>query len=412
MLKPICLLALLSFMASCNKGSSDGGAGAGSGGATPSGAAAIPAGGTIKIGQTMAYSGPASAYGSVGKADQAYIKMINDKGGVNGRKIELLSVDDGYSAPRTVEATRKLVESDNVLIDFGSLGTAANTAVQGYLNDKKVPQLFVATGGDRWADPAHPWTMGWQPSYGVESKIYAKYVLQTKPDAKMCVLFQNDDFGKDILSGLKGGFGAHYDKMVVKTASYEVTDPTIDSQIVTLQAAGCDTLLTAATPKFAAQSIRKVFDLGWKPLHLVANVGAAIVTVLKPAGLDKSVGLITGLYLKDPSEPAMANDPGIEDFRAFMKQYMPGNDPNDSNAVYGYGQTMTLIKVLTQCGDDLSRENVMKQAKSLTDFELPVALPGIKVNTSATDLRPFSQVQLARFNGQSFERFGAPLSAD
>ncbi len=399
MTKKICLLALLAVVAGCSKPSGGGGG-------------SVATGGTIKIGQTMPFSGPASAYGMIGKADAAYFKMINDKGGVNGRKIELVALDDGYSPPKTVEATRKLVESENVLIDFGSVGTASNTAVQGYLNDKKVPQLFVATGGDKWADPAHPWTLGWQPSYSVESKIYAKYLLQTKPDAKMCVLFQNDDFGKDMLSGLKQGFGDQFDKRVIKTASYEVTDPTVDSQIVTLQAAGCDALLTAATPKFAAQSIRKVFDIGWKPLHFVANVGAAITTVLKPAGLDKSVGLITGLYLKDPSEPAMASDPGIVAYQAFMKQYMPGTDPNDTNAVYGYGQSMTLIQVFTQCGDDLSRDNVMKQAKNLSNFELPVALPGIKINTSATDLRPFSQVQLAKFNGTSFERFGSALSAD
>jgi branched-chain amino acid transport system substrate-binding protein len=403
----VALVALLASSAGCKKEPGDGaGGGASGGGSAPA------AGGTIKVGQTMAYSGPASAYGMIGKADQAYMKMINDKGGVNGRKIEFLSVDDGYSGPKTVEATRKLVESDNILIDFGSVGTAPNAAVHSYLNEKKVPQLFVASGGEKWADPAHPWTIGWQPSYGVESKVYARYVLSTKPGAKMCVLYQNDDFGKDMIGGLKQGFGAQFDKIVVKTASYEVTDPTVDSQIVTLQAAGCDTLLTAASPKFAAQSIRKVFDIGWKPLHLIGNVGAAITTVLKPAGLDKSTGLITGLYLKDPSDPAMASDPGIKDYLAFMKQYMPGTDPNDSNAVYGYGQSMTFLKVLTQCGDDLSRENVMKQARNLVDYELPVALPGIKINTSPTDLHPFSQVQLAKFDGQSFVRFGAPLSAD
>jgi branched-chain amino acid transport system substrate-binding protein len=296
---------------------------------------------------------------------------------------------------------------------FGSVGTASNTAVQPYLTEKKVPQLFVATGADKWADPTgHPWTMGWQPSYRTEAKIYARYLLKEKPAAKLCVLYQNDDLGKDYVVGLHDGLGDQYDKIVIKTASYEVTDPTVDSQIVTLQAAGCDTLLTAATPKAAAGTIRKVFDIGWKPFHLLSNIAVSITSVLKPAGLDKSTGVITGLYLMDPGDPTLANDPGMIEYRAFMKQYAKDLDPNDGNPLFAYGISMTLVKVLTQCGNDLSRQNIMKQAASLTRFVVPVAIPGAEITTSATDFRPFSQMQLARFNGTHFERFGDVLSAD
>ncbi|HEX4417919.1 MAG TPA: ABC transporter substrate-binding protein [Kofleriaceae bacterium] len=367
----------------------------------------------IKIGQTMPYSGPASAYAAIGKADVAYLKMINDKGGINGRKITLISLDDAYAAPKTVELTRKLVEDDGVAFIFNSLGTAANTAIQRYLNDKKIPQLFVATGADKWADPAkYPWTMGWQPSYRTEAKIYARYLLKETPGAKVCVLFQNDDFGKDYLAGLKDGFGDQYDKLVVKTESYEVTDPTVDSQIVALQAAGCDTEITAATPKAAAGAIRKMFDIGWKPRHLLTNVSVSITTVLRPAGIEKSTGIITAAYLKDPSDPAMASDPGLAEYRAFMKQYLPDLDPSDVSTVYAYGVTMTLVKVLTQCGNDLSRANIMKQAANLSHLSLPVATPGIEVNTGAGDFKPFSQMKLAKFNGTSFETFGDVISAD
>jgi branched-chain amino acid transport system substrate-binding protein len=367
----------------------------------------------IKIGQTMPYSGPASAYGAIGKADTAYFKMINEKGGINGRKITLISLDDGYTAPKAKEQTRKLVEDEGVAIVFGSVGTAPNTAVQPYLNEKKVPQLFVATGADKWADPSkNPWTMGWQPSYRTEAKIYARYLLKEKPDAKLCVLFQNDDLGKDYLAGLHDGFGDQHDKIVVKTASYEVTDPTVDSQIVTLQAAGCDTLLTAATPKAAAGTIRKVFDIGWKPFHLLSNIAVSITSVLKPAGLDKSTGVITGVYLKDPGDPTMENDPGMVEYRAFVTKYVPELDPKDANPLFAYAHSMTLVKVLTECGNDLSRENIMRQAANLTKFVVPVGIPGTEITTSKTDFRPFSQLQLARFNGTHFERFGDVLSAD
>jgi branched-chain amino acid transport system substrate-binding protein len=368
---------------------------------------------SIKIGQTMPYSGPASSYGVIGKTEQGYVKMINDKGGINGRKIELLSYDDGYAPPKAVEQIRKLVESDGVAFIFNSLGTGPNTAIQPYLNEKKVPQLFVATGADKWADPkGHPWTMGWQPSYRVEAKIYAKYLLKERPTAKLCVVFQNDDFGKDYIAGLHDGLGDQYDKIVVKAESYEATDPTADSQIVTLKSAGCDALLTAAIPKFAAQIIRKVFDLGWKPLHFLSNVAVSRTAVLEPAGLDKSTGIITGLYLKDPADPTLADDPGLKEYKEFMKQYLPDLDPNDANSVYGYSVSQTLVKVLTQCGNDLSRENIMKQAASVSKLVVGLAVPGIEINTSQDNFHPFAQMQLGKFNGKSFERFGEVLSAN
>ena len=365
----------------------------------------------IKIGQAMPYSGPASAYGTIGKAEAGYFKMINDKGGINGRKINLVSLDDGYNPAKAVEQTKKLVENENVAFVFNSVGTANNIAVQKYLNEKKVPQLFVATGADRWGDPEHfPWTIGWQPSYRIESQIYAKYLMKEKPGAKMCVLYQNDDFGKDYLKGLQEGFGDQFDKVVIKSVSYEATDPTIDSQIVTLQGAGCDTLLVAAVPKFAAQAIRKVADLGWKPMFFMSNVAVSLTAVLKPAGTDKSVGIITGAYAKDPSDPAMANDAGMNEFRAFAKQYIPDIDPTDVNAVYGFALGGTLVQVLTACGNDLSRANIMKQAASLQHAKSPVLIEGIEMNTSATDFRPVQQMQLRKFNGTNFEPFGEVLA--
>ncbi len=367
----------------------------------------------IKLGQTMPYSGPASAYGAIGKGEVAFMKMMNEKGGVSGHKIDLLSVDDGYAPPKAVEQIRKLVESDGVAFIFNSLGTPSNTAIQKYLNQKKIPQLFVATGADKWADPKdNPWTMGWQPSYRVEARIYGKYILKEKPAAKVCVLYQNDDFGKDYLVGLKEGMGDKFDKMVVKEVSYEVTDPTVDSQVVTLQGSGCDTLVTAATPKFAAQTIRKVFDIGWKPMHFMTNVSVSVGSVLTPAGLDKSTGIITGAYLKDPTDPAWKDDPGMNEWRDFMKKYLPDADATDVNYVYAYGVSLTLMQVFKQCGNDFSRENVMKQAANIQHLKLPVALPGIEVNTSATDFRPISQMQLSKFNGKTFERFGEVLSGD
>jgi branched-chain amino acid transport system substrate-binding protein len=296
---------------------------------------------------------------------------------------------------------------------FNSVGTANNAAVQKYLNDKKVPQLFVASGADRWADPEHfPWTMGFQPSYRSEARIYARYLMKEKPGAKLCVLYQNDDFGKEYLTGLKEGFGDQYDKFVTKTMSYEATDPTVDSQIVSLQGASCDAQLTAATPKFAAQTIRKIADLGWKPLHLMSNVSISRSAVLAPAGLDKSTGILTAGYIKDITDPALANDPGLNEYREFAKQYLAGQDLNDGTFVYAYGVAQTLVKVLTQCGNDLSRENIMKQAANLQKVQLGVIADGIVINTSPTDFRPFSQMVMAKFNGNNFVPFGDIISSD
>jgi branched-chain amino acid transport system substrate-binding protein len=359
--------------------------------------------GEIKIGQTMPYSGMASAYGQIGKAEVAYFKMLNDKGGVNGRKITLLSYDDGYVPAKAVEQTRKLVESEGVLAVFNSVGTANNTAVQPYLNQKKVPQLFVATGADKWADPEkNPWTIGWQPSYRTEAKIYGRHIQKEKPDAKVCVLYQNDDFGKDYLAGLHDALGDQFDKMVVKTVSYEVTDPTVDSQIVILQASGCDTLISATTPKAAAGAIRKVADIGWKPTFFMSVVSISVTAVLKPAGLDKSTGVISAQYLKDATDPALANDPALVEYRAFMKQYLPDLDAADANTLFGYSVAMTFAQVVKQCGDDLSRENIMKQAANLKKLVLPTAIAGVEITTSATDFRPVSQMRLAKFNGTTF----------
>ena len=367
----------------------------------------------IKLGQTMPYSGPASAYGVIGKASTAYFKMVNEKGGVGGRKISLISLDDGYSPPKTVEQTRRLVEKEQVAMIFNSLGTAPNSAIQKYLNKKGIPQLFVATGADKWSDHgSNRWTMAWQPSYRVEARIYAKYISQTKPDARICVLYQNDDFGKDYIAGLKDVLRASYGKKVVKEASYEVTDPTVDSQVVDLKASGCNALVTAATPKFAAQAIRKVHDIGWKPLHFMTNVSVSIGAVMQPAGMAKAVGIITGAYLKDPNDPAFKNDPGMNEWRAFMKKYLPGADTTDVSYVYGYAVSETLVQVLRQCGTDFSRANIIKQAASLKGFKPSLALPGLELNTSASDYRPFSQMQLARFNGKTFERFGNVISGE
>jgi len=388
-----------------------------------SGAAAAPAAdqtGTpgvtateIKIGQSIPFSGPLSAFAALGKGEAAYFKMINDKGGINGHKLTLISLDDGYNPAKAVENTRKLVEAEGVALVFNSVGTANNAAVQKYLNDKKVPQLFVASGADRWADPEHfPWTMGFQPSYRSEARIYARYLMKEKPGAKLCVLYQNDDFGKEYLTGLKEGFGDQYDKVVTKKMSYEATDPTADSQIVSLQGAGCDAMLTAATPKFAAQAIRKIADLGWKPLHMISNVSISRSAVLAPAGLDKSTGILTAGYIKDITDPALANDPGLNEYREFAKQYLAGQDLNDGTFVYAYGVAQALVKVLTQCGSDLSRENIMKQAANLQKFQLGVIADGIVINTSPTDFRPYSQMVMAKFNGNNFVPFGEIITSD
>jgi len=361
----------------------------------------------IKIGNTEAYSGPASAYGIIGKVEAAFFQMVNEQGGVAGHKINFISYDDGYSPPKTVEQVRRLVEQDGVAFTFNTLGTPTNTAIQKYLNQKKIPQLFVATGADKWGNyKEFPWTIGFQPSYRTEAQIYAKYILKTKPNAKIGILYQNDDFGKDYVLGMKDVLGDKYQKMVVKEASYETTDPTIDSQIVTLQGAGVDTLLTAAIPKFAAQAIRKIYDIGWKPEHFLTNVSISEAAVLTPAGPEKAVGIISSNYGKDPSDPAWKDDPGIKQWRAFMDKYMPGADLTDLNTVYGYGASLTMLQVLKQCNGDFSRENIMKQATNIKDLELPTLLPGIKINTSPTNYHPIRQMQLQKWTGKGWKRFG------
>ena len=364
----------------------------------------------IKIGQTMPYSGPASAYGAIGRAEMAYFQMINEQGGVNGRKIDFISLDDAYSPPKTVEQIRRLVEQEEVLFIFQSLGTPSNTAIHKYMNARKVPQLFVATGATKWGDPQnYPWTMGWQPNYQTESHLYAKFLLQKKPDARIAVLYQNDDYGKDYLKGFHDGLGKQAEKLIAKEVSYEVTDPTVDSQVVTLQASGADTLFIIATPKFAAQAIRKVYDVGWRPMTFLNNVSSSVAAVLQPAGLEKSVGLITALYLKDPTDPQWGNDPPMKTWLAWMKKYYPEGDVKDGLNVYGYAVAQTLVQSLKQCGDDLTQENVMRQAANLKNFEVPVLLPGIRINTSPSDFYPIEQVQLARFDGKRWVLFGEVL---
>ena len=366
----------------------------------------------IKIGQTMPYSGPASAYATVGRAEAAYFQMINEQGGVNGRKINMLSLDDGYSPPKTVEQIRRLVEQDQVLVIFQSLGTPSNTAIQKYLNAQKVPQLFAATGATKWGDPKNfPWTMGWQPSYHAEAVIYAKYIMQNKPAAKIAVLYQNDDYGKDYLNHLRLGLGAKV-SLIVKEASYEVTDPSVDSQIVALQASGADTLMVFATPKFAAQAIRKTYDIGWKPLEFVNTVSSSVAAVLQPAGLDKSVGIITAQYLKDPTDPQWSKEKSFLDWVEWMKKYYPQGDLADILNVYGYSAAQTLVHVLRQCGDDLTRENIMRQAAGIKNLELPLLLPGMRINTGPADFYPIEQMQLGRFDGKRWVLFGELINAE
>ena len=361
----------------------------------------------IKIGQTMPYSGPASAYGTIGKTEQAYMKMINDQGGINGRKINLISLDDGYSPPRAVEQVRKLVEQEEVLLLWQTLGTPTNSAIHKYVNQKKIPHLFLATGATKWGDPKNfPWTIGGQPAYQTEAHIYARYLLKIKPDAKIAVLYQNDDYGKDYLKGLKDGLGDKAAKMIVGEVTYEVTDPSVDSQIVTLKGTGADTLFHFSTPKFAAQSIRKVYDIGWKPLQFINNVSAQVQSVLIPAGVEKAIGLLTALYMKDINDPQWADSKDIKDYFAFMKKYYPEGDPKEYNNAYGYMQSSMLMQALKQCGNDLTRENVMRQAANLKNLELPILLPGIKVNTSPTDYYPIEQQMMAKFDGKEWKNFG------
>lgn len=360
----------------------------------------------LKIGNFMPYSGPASAYGVIGRGDSAFFKMVNDNGGVGGRQINYISYDDGYSPPRSVEQTRRLVEQDRVAFLYHTLGTPTNSAVVRYVNARKVPHLFLATGADKWGNYREtPWTIGWQPSYRTEAQIYAKYMLEQKPSAKVALLYQNDDFGKDYVTGVKDVLGNRFDQMVT-TASFEVTDPTVDSQIVTLRGTGADVLITAATPKFAAQTIRKVHDIGWRPMHFMTNVSISVAAVMRPAGPERGIGIITSAYQKDVTDPAWANDPHLQEWRAFMQKYLPEGDQADSGYVTSYNCTTTLMHVLRQCDGDFSRENIMRQVANLHDLEIPLLLPGIKVNTSPTNFHPIRQMQLQKWSGEHWERFG------
>ncbi|HXF18129.1 MAG TPA: ABC transporter substrate-binding protein [Burkholderiales bacterium] len=361
----------------------------------------------IKIGQTMPYSGPLSAFGTLGRAEAAYFDMVNAQGGVNGRKIKLLSLDDGYSPPKTIEQTRKLVESDEVLLLFSSFGTPPNTAAMKYLNAKQVPQLFIAATGMKWSDPHNfPWTMAFLPSQKSGTAGYVRYLLKVRPDAKIGVLYQNDDFGKDYVKALRDHLRDKAERMIVAEASYESTDPSVDSQIATLKGAGADTFFSFTSPKFSAQAIRKAHDIGWKPLYFIPYSATSVSAVLQPAGLEKSVGVISSAYVKDPTDPQWKADPATRDWLAWMKKYFADGDLAEIYNVYAYTNAQLLVQVLKRCGDDLSRENIMKQAASLQNLELPMLLPGVRINTSATDYEPVKQLQLMRFDGKAWVRFG------
>ncbi len=367
----------------------------------------------IKIGNVEAYSGPASAYGVIGKTEEAYFKMINDEGGINGRKINWISYDDGYSPPKTVEQIRKLIESDEVLLVFNALGTPTQSAVQKYQNAKKVPQLFLATGASKWNDPKEfPWTMGFQPSYRVEARIFAKYILKEKPNAKVALFYANDDFGKDYVAGIKEIFGAKAKDLIVAEESYETTEPSIDSHIVRLKDTGADVFINIATPKFAAQAIKKIAELGWKPMQVMTDVSLSIGAVMKPAGFEASQGILSAGYLKDASDPQWKDDEGMKKFMAFVDKYMPGADVSDLNLVYGYAAAQTMVQVLKQCGDNLTRENVMKQAASLKDFAPDTLIPGITITTSPTDFAPIEQLKMMQFKGGKWDFFGDIISAE
>jgi branched-chain amino acid transport system substrate-binding protein len=366
----------------------------------------------IKLGNIMPYSGPASSYSVIGKTEAAYFNKINAEGGINGRKINFISYDDGYSPPKTVEQARKLVESDEVLLIFNSLGTPPNSAIQKYMNLKKVPQLFVATGATKWNDPrAFPWTMGWQPSYQSETQIYAKYILKNYPDAKIGVLYQNDDYGKDYLKGLKDGLGAKV-SMIVAEESYETTEPTIDSHILNLKASGADVFVDLSIPKFAAQAIKRAAEIEWKPVHFLNSVSSSITATIKPAGFDNAQGIITAEYLKDPTDPQWKDDPEIKTWNAFLDKYYPEANRADAFVIYGYAVAQSMVQVLKRCGDDLTRANVMQQAASMHDAVVAGLLPGVKINTSPTDFAPISQLQLAKLKGDTWERFGDIISSD
>ena len=366
----------------------------------------------IKIGNIMPYSGPASAYGTIGRGITAYFKRLNEEGGINGRKVNIISYDDGYSPPRAVEQARRLVEQDRVLFIFQPLGTAPNSAIWKYMNDKQVPQLFVASGATKWGDPTgHPWTMGWQPTYQTEAGIYAQYLLKNRPAAKIAVLYQNDDFGKDYLKGLRDGLGPAAAKMIIAEQSYEVSDPTVDSQMVNLKNSGADVFLNISTPKFALQAIKKAADLGWKPLQILTNVATSLATVMTPAGTEASKGIISAFYLKDYDDPQWKDDPATREWLGWMKKYYPDGNLHEQFNIYAYSVSQTLVQVLKQAGNDLSRANVMKQAANLKDLTLPMLLPGIKVNTGPNDFFPIEQERLARFDGQRWVLFGELIDA-
>ncbi|OAF16350.1 branched-chain amino acid ABC transporter substrate-binding protein [Bradyrhizobium centrolobii] len=366
----------------------------------------------IKIGNIMPYSGPASAYGVIGKTEQAYFNKVNAEGGINGRKIKFISYDDAYSPPKTVEQARKLVEGDEVLLIFGSLGTSTNSAIRKYMNEKKVPQLFVASGASKWNDPKqYPWTMGWQPSYASEAHIYAKYIMKEKPDAKIGVLYQNDDFGKDYLKGLKEGLGPKA-SMIVLEEGYDTSEPAIDEHVVKLKAAGADVFISISTPKFAAQAIKKAAEINWRPMHIISNVSASVGGVLEPAGLEISQGILSATYTKDGSDPQWNADDGMKKFYNFLAQYDPKANKLDAGVVFGYAAAQTMVKVLQMCGDELTRENIMKQAASLKDFEPDTLLPGIKINTAPDNFAPIEQLQMMRFKGKGWELFGDVISSE
>ena len=363
----------------------------------------------IKIGNTASYSGPASAYGVIAKTEAALFKMVNDLGGVGGRMINYISVDDGYSPPKTVEQVRRLVEQDEVAILFATIGTPSNTAIFRYTNGKGVPLLFLGSGANKWGDyKSTPWVMGWQPSYRTEAQIYTRYIDQNQPGAKIGILYQNDDFGKDYPLGVKDIRGEAFDR-TVKTLSYEVTDATIESQILELKNWGAEAVITAATPKFAAQMIKRMAELNWKPLHFMSNVSISVGTVIRPAGPENATGMISAAYLKDPTDATWKNDPGMNQWRAFIAKYMPDADPTDAGIVFGYGVSFTLWQVLKQCGTDFSRANIMKQAANLNNLDVPILLPGIKVNTSPTNFHPIRQMQLQKWDGTTWKLFGQVL---
>jgi len=366
----------------------------------------------IRIGNIMPYSGPASAYAAIGKAEEAYFNKINAEGGINGRKIKFISYDDGYSPPKTVEQARKLVESDNVLLIFGSLGTSTNGAIRKYMNEQKVPQIFVASGASKWNDPQqYPWTMGWQPSYAGEAKIYAKYVMKEKPDAKIGVLYQNDDFGKDYLKGLKDGLGDKASRIVLEEP-YDTSEPAVDEHVVKLKAADADVFVSITTPKFAAQAIKKAAEINWHPIHIISNVSASVGGVIEPAGLEISQGILSATYTKDGSDPQWNADDGMKKFYDFLAQYEPKANKLDAGVVFGYAAAQTMVKVLQMCGDNLTRDNVMKQAAHLKDFAPDTLLPGIKINTAPDDFAPIEQLQMMRFKGKAWEMFGDIISSE